>query len=113
MHENLRKSINTAFDVAINNANATFATAMAAATTSDQKLAITTARQNSVSLSISARNAALEAAGDKPAKPVKKVKLDADHDDDEIKLDKLDKPEKPTKPVKPGKHVKSNKTLKG
>ncbi len=100
MREDLRRAINIAFENAIHTANATFATAMGIATTADQKLAATTARQNAVASAISVRKAALDAVGDKPAAPKKLIKMGD--------RDKKYKADKPRKSEKSDKSKKSN-----
>jgi hypothetical protein len=99
--EDLRKAIDVAFETAIQNANAVFATASTIATTADQKLAATNARQSAVDLAKTVRKARLHAVGAKPVRPIKRMKFN-----NRIKNFNADKP---VRPVKPAKATNANK----
>lgn len=82
-----RKAISTAFKAAVDPARATLRTALAAATTDDQKAAAYSAFRTAVTAATATRDAAIAALGPEPAKPVKPTKPV--------------RPTKPEKPVKP------------
>lgn len=105
MRENLRGAINIAFEGAVHSANAVFATAMGIATTADQKLAATTARQNAIANAIAVRKVALDAVGVKPAYPKHLIKLG-----DRGENYKVDPPAKPEKSDKSDRSDKSKKS---
>lgn len=101
MREQLKKSINVAFDLAVHNANVAFATAMSTATTDAQKTAATNARQGAIVTAIATRKAALDTLGAKIVKP-SKVEIKISVKEDGFKFDR------PVRPIRPD-HVEKSK----